>query len=67
LFLSTKVYGNQDRWIKVKIVKAMDAIKAALQTVLFHMNTFNPSNSPKGIRLTKAIHAFQAALNIAIF
>jgi len=57
--------ANQDKWMKVKIVKAIDAINAVLQTALFHINTFTPSNSPKGIRLTKAIHAFQAALNIA--
>ena len=51
--------------MKVKIVRAMDAIKTAPQTALFHMNTFNPSSIPKGITLIKAIHAFQAALNIA--
>jgi hypothetical protein len=51
--------------MKVKIVKAIDAINTMLQTALFHMNTFTPSSTPKGIRLTKDIHAFQAALNIA--
>jgi len=56
--------ANQDKLMKVKIVKTIDTINAILQTVLFHMNTFTPSNSPKGIRLIRAIHAFQAALNM---
>ncbi len=32
----------------------MDAMNATVQTILFHQNTFNPSMTPKGIRLKKA-------------
>jgi len=39
------------------IIKATDGIKAMIQTILFHKNTFNPSIMPKGMRLKKAIRA----------
>ena len=44
------------------IIKATDGIKATIQTILFHKNTFNPSIMLKGIRLKKAIKALIHAM-----
>lgn len=48
----------------MKIVNATDVIKIMPQATLFHPNTFDPSSTPKGMRLKRAIHALKAAPNI---
>lgn len=44
------------------IVNASDRRKAAAHTALFHPKTFRPSNTPKGMRLKKAMKALMNAL-----
>jgi len=46
----------------VMIIKATDETKMMIQIVLFHKNTFNPSITPKGMRLKKAIKALIHAM-----
>ena len=47
----------------VKAVNTIAAVNAAAQTALFHLKTFKPSNTPKGIRLKTAKNALMNAIN----
>lgn len=51
--------------LKAKVANMIDIVQDMLQTILFHLKTFNPSIIPKGMRLKKAIQALKAAPNIA--
>ena len=52
--------------MKVKIVNARDVRKGIPQTSLFHSNTLDPSSTPKGMRLKRAIQALMAVPNSAV-